>query len=120
MALPLNDSISIYRGDDFSRTYQIATGTASNAVPVNLTGCVIASQLRKTEGSAGSPLATFNVTNRVDLDGTFTLTLSNAITAALRVSEAVFDVQFTNPAGKVTTYIKGTAEVVADVTRAGS
>lgn len=117
MALPLNDSFSIYRGDDFSRTYQIATGSVAVSTPVDLTGSAITSQVRKSENASGNPLVSFSVINRVDAEGKFTLSLSNTATASLPAGEFPFDIQITTGAGKVTTYIKGTVEVVSDVTR---
>lgn len=119
MSLPVSDTISIYRGDNFSRQYQLATGSSSSSTPIDLTGCTITSDVRLTETTTGSPLVSFTITRDDNTNGKFSLKLSNTTTASLPLGSAVFDIQVVFPDGTVTTYVKGSITVSPDVTRVG-
>jgi hypothetical protein len=118
MALPLTSNITLYRGDDWSQTVTFATGTTTSNTPIDLTGCTIASQIRQSENN-GTVLNTIAITNRNDAAGSFTMSLSGALTGVMDSTKfpAVYDVQVTSADGLVTTFMKGTVSLGLDVTK---
>jgi hypothetical protein len=114
MALPLTNNITLYRGDDFSLPVTIQVGGS----PLNLTGATIASMIRATANTTGSPLASFTIGSIVAASGQFTMSLTGTQTAALDPlpSTAVYDLQIV-ASGITTTYFGGTVTMGLDVTR---
>jgi hypothetical protein len=106
VATPTEVDLSLYQGDSFTMTLT-ATDAANN--PVNLTGTVVAS-LATAPGQAAA--ATFTVTVVTNVA---TLSLTPAATNLL-AGLYVWDCQWTDATGKVTTLAMGAVQVLVDVT----
>jgi len=109
-ALPAEVDVALYAGDDFEMTVKVSN---ADGTPVDLTGTTAKSEIR-ANAAATVVLATFTVT-AVD-SSTFKLVLDGDVTAALPAS-AVWDLQVTDAASKVTTLAGGKVKVTAEVTR---
>jgi hypothetical protein len=118
--IPATLDITIYQGDDFSFSFRVRTKNpdGTTGAYVDLTGYTPAAQIRATE-AATSSLADFTATidDQVATPGQVTLSLTNVQTTALPTTGGVWDVQLTDGAGKIQTYIKGAVTVIAQVTR---
>lgn len=140
MAKPQTVNLDIMRGDDFEQKFQLLTCDQENPTnypeglisgptviggatftPVDLTGCTILSQIRKTPAYAASLLATFAVTINDAQNGIFTITLTNTQTLQLGQDDNTinrYDVQVTDVGGKIKTYVAGVVNVPMDISRA--
>jgi len=93
--------------------------------PVNLTGCTIRGQIRLLASSAGSPLATFDVTIVAPLLGKYQFGLTDAVTTSLPQPVNVnvppkvlaWDLELEDTLGRVTPLYYGQAKVYAEVTK---
>lgn len=114
--LPVNQNLSIYKGDTFVYTFKLRTKTATGqpGAYVDLTGCTAKAQIRASQDDA-TVMAEF-ATATGGTTGSVTLTLSPTQTAAL-TSNGVWDAQITFADGTVKTYLAGTTTVVKEVTR---
>lgn len=116
MTVPASSDITVYQGDTFEYFFRIKD--TATGVYFDLTGWTIRAQIRAT-AAAVNPLATFTVTlsNQATIRGGCLLSLTPVQTAALSKTGGVWDVEFTEPDGTVTTYIAGKVEVIEEVTR---
>ena len=107
--LPLPVNLALYTGDDLAIQLTL---TNPDQTPTDLTGGVVAAQIRPSS-SSNSIAATFlpSITGNV-----ITLTLSHTDTQAL-VGKFVWDCQITSASGLVTTLTAGKATFTQDVTR---
>jgi len=111
MPKPASRNIVVYRGDSYTHAVVLTTdGTTA----VNITGRTYAAQVRTTTESS-DVVATFTTANGGS-NGTVTLTLAAATTAALTPGSYVWDLQETNGANP-TTLLAGACSVQGDVTR---
>lgn len=114
--------IEIYKGDTFELFVRVRE-RLSNGDPgdyVDLTGATGKAQIRATEAS-NTVDAEFTVTlgNQITTPGSVYLSLSTAQTTALAATtSSKWDFQITFADAKVRTLLKGTATVLAEVTRA--
>ena len=122
---PAVQDLTIYQGDSFDfffrvrdRTYDVALEEFVPGAYINLTGWTGKSQIRATP-EATAVLAEMSVTlsNQSTTPGGVLLKLTSVQTAALPAS-GVWDVQLTNTAGEVKTFIGGRVVVPREVTRA--
>lgn len=123
--LPAQCDIILYRGDDFEMMLRLRTGSwdpsQAKYVPgpyIDLTGWTGLAQIRATEDAA-AVLAEFTVEvlNQATTKGGVRLLLDDADTQVLAAAAAVWDMQFTDTTGDVTTYLKGKVSLSKDVTR---
>lgn len=129
---PVTQDIEVYQGDTFDFFFRVREREwdAFNEVwvagaYVDLTNWTGKSQIRQTH-EATEVLAEFAVTisNQAVTPGGVLLVLTPAQTAALPPRPTapslppVWDIQLTNPAGEVRTFIKGNVLVSKEVTRA--
>lgn len=125
--IPAPVDITLRRGDTKLIFFRVRQRTWDNAlgkwVPGayrDLTGWSVLSQIRVTADAPDPPLATFSVTlsNQATTPGGVTLRLAPAVTSALDLPEGgVWDVQLTDGAGDVFTYIAGAVSFEKDVSR---
>lgn len=123
--------IKIRRGDTKTIFFRVrervwnsaANGGAGGYLPGpyrDLTGWTVLSQIRETTESA-EPTATFapTLSDQVAVPGGVTLKLAHTITATmtLPIGGGVWDVQLTDAAGDVHTYIAGAVTFEKDVSR---
>jgi hypothetical protein len=130
--------IDVYRGDDWG---PLAFRVSDQAVdgdgeplwddpeetvptvgdPLDLTGCEVKAQIRKDTVLA-SPVLAEMVTTVLDqgdpeTQGMATVELAATDSETLPVAKLRYDVQVTNAAGKIHTYLSGKVTVSGDVTR---
>tara|TARA_B110000908_G_scaffold40865_1_gene49563 strand:+ start:1425 stop:1757 length:333 start_codon:yes stop_codon:yes gene_type:complete len=110
MAIVAN--LMVDQGTDFETTIDIA-GADGN--PVDLTGYVIAGQVRKAYTSSTAHNFVASVT--VPTSGTVNIQLTNASTSNMKAGRYVYDVEMTSPSGVKTRVIEGILEITAEVTR---
>lgn len=122
---PALQDLAIYQGDSYDfffrvreRVYDPVLGDFVPGDYINLTGWSGKSQIRATV-EATDVLAEFSVTftDQTTAPGGVLLRLTAAQTTALPPS-GVWDVQLTNPAGEIRTFIAGRVTVAREVTRA--
>ena len=107
--MPAQYNLLVYRGDNGKWQFKIWTD-ASKTTPVDLTGYTVKAELRnKPAGTTIVPT-------------TCTVTLPNIVTMVLTAANAklavsgVWDLQFTDSTGIVTTMVAGIVTVTPDVT----
>ena len=110
MAIVAN--LMVDQGTDFETTIDIA-GADGN--PVDLTGYVIAGQVRKAYTSSTAHNFVASVTGPTS--GTVNIQLTNASTSNMKAGRYVYDVEMTSPSGVKTRVIEGILEITAEVTR---
>jgi hypothetical protein len=116
-AFPLVDgeptvcNLRVTRGDTFSESIQFLDG--SSGLPIPLLGTWNA--VMRQDPNASSPLATFVCDLTQAANGTVTLSLDAPTTTLLSMG-GVWDLQETDPAGVVTTWLMGTVAYIEDVT----
>jgi hypothetical protein len=117
---PAEIDLTIYKGSTFSKTFQWKTGTP--ATPVNLTGCSLRMQIRKTAKSS-TVLAEFTSENAklyfVDAaSGIFKLDISATESSEFTFSEGVYSIEVVYPDGIVVyRLIQGSIIAESEVTR---
>jgi hypothetical protein len=119
MATPATYNLNIYQGDTFAFTFRLRSTNPDGSLGayVNLTGCTAKSQIRDGSGTLIVEL-TAEILDQSTTLGGVTLSLTHDQTAALEVeSGLLWDVQITTAGGVVTTYLKGTVTVTAEVTQ---
>lgn len=102
------------RGDTWDGINSVAIN--SNDQPINLTGAIIKMQLREdVDSPAALTLSTTGSTIVITnaLQGTFTIP---PILVDIPFGKYLYDIQVTFANGVVKTYVKGTWEIVADIT----
>ena len=106
-------NLSIDQGSDFSAEIIVED---SNGDVANLTGFTGAGQIRKTYSS--STATNFVVTVSNPGAGLLTLTLSNAVTNAMKAGRFVYDVEITETAnGEKTRVVEGQVTLNPGVTQ---
>ena len=106
-------NLSIDQGSDFSAEIIVED---SNGDVANLTGFTGAGQIRKTYSS--STATNFVVTVSNPGAGLLTLTLSNAVTNAMKAGRFVYDVEITETAnGEKTRVVEGQVTINPGVTQ---
>lgn len=110
---------TVYQGDTKKFSLVISAGPPPSGpyVPVDLTGCTLAAQIRDTP-QAAQPAAVITCTVTDAAAGEVLLSMAPAITAAMTAGTKVWDMEILFPSGDKYTYLKGAVTVVADVTRA--
>ena len=113
----LTSSSRIFQGASYSYGVTLKDGAGA---AINLTGCTITSQIRRTQASS-EVLATFSVAITSASGGTATLSLTASQTAALPATPAEtywkHDVLLTRADSSVIRILEGDVEVDASVTR---
>ncbi len=104
-------NIKIYRGDDFSRIFNVLDAGA----PADLTGYALTSHVRSDRDSAVI-IATATATLTDAATGVITWTLTAAQTAAMTLASMVYDIEGLSPGGLVTTLVQGKLTRDKDVT----
>ena len=105
--------ISIDQGSDFSAEIVVNDSTGTVA---NLTGFTAAGQIRKTYTSA--TFTAFGATVTGAATGVLTITLSNAVTNAMKAGRYVYDVEITKTSnGEKTRVVEGQLTVNPGVTQ---
>lgn len=106
-------NISIDQGSDFSAEIVVNDATGNVAI---LTGYTGAGQIRKTYTS--STFTAFGVTVTGAAQGVLTITLSNAVTNAMKAGRYVYDVEITQTStGEKTRVVEGQLTVNPGVTQ---
>lgn len=116
--MPGSYNFSVYQGDTKEFTAALSSGPPPSGpfVPINLTGCTVAAQIRDTPVAA-VPAATITCTVTDAANGLVLLSMAPAVTAALGVGTKVWDMEVLFPSGKKFTYLKGNVTIEAEVTR---
>lgn len=127
--LPGRQDHEIYQGDDYEFFVRLQSRNSDGTLGdwLDLTGYTITAEIRQSESSTSTLLATFGVVlgNQASSDtkGSFFLTLSNTITNGLVATPSNlpesgywWDMQLTAPDSKKRTYLKGRVTVENDVT----
>ena len=106
-------NLSIDQGSDFSAEVIVED---TNGDVANLTGYTGAGQIRKTYSSSTATNFVVTVTNPGA--GLLTLTLSNAVTNAMKAGRFVYDVEITETAnGEKTRVVEGQVTINPGVTQ---
>ena len=105
-------NIFIDQGSDYSN---IVTVTASNGQPLNLTGFIAASQIRKSYSS--SIAYSFNASILSAAFGKVRLQLSAAQSEAIPPGRYLYDVEVTSPSGAKTRVVEGIATITPQITQ---
>ncbi len=107
----------INQGADF---VQIFTYKASNGTPINLSGYT-ARMMIKNSPEDDTALVTLTTENgRIALGGalgTITLSLTNAVTAALDFTNALYDLEIVSGGGFVTRLVTGAVTLSPEITK---
>ena len=106
-------NLFIDAGADFTTTVTVTDSTGS---AVDLTNYTIASQIRKTYEAASATVA-FTTTKTAATSGQFTLTLTNAQTAAIPHGRYVYDAVITSGSSVKTRVVEGIVTVNPRVTQ---
>lgn len=110
-------TIEILQGDSFD--WEITVLEEATGLPMDLTGCTVRGMGRKQYTSPESSwefICTINVDQVLD-KGKLTVELTNIVTAALVSGPYKYDIELVLPNGKVKKLYRGTASVVAEVTK---
>ena len=106
-------NLSIDQGSDFSAEVIVEDSSGDVA---NLTGFTGAGQIRKTYSSSTATNFVVVVTNATQ--GLLTLTLSNAVTNAMKAGRFVYDVEITETSnGEKTRVVEGQLTINPGVTQ---
>ena len=106
-------NLSIDQGSDFSAEVIVEDSSGDVA---NLTGFTGAGQIRKTYSSSTATNFVVTVTNAAA--GLLTLTLSNAVTNAMKAGRFVYDVEITETSnGEKTRVVEGQVTINPGVTQ---
>lgn len=109
-------NFEIEQGADFYRLFEYTTDDPT-PVPINLTGCTFAGQIRQTKESS-TPVATFVFENVNLAQGKFAAKLSASVTSGMDMSEAgYYDIEITYPGGAVERFLEGRIVLNKEVTR---
>lgn len=143
MSTPATVNLTIVQGDDWAQTFQLLTCDETNPAatpteiiggpstigtatftPVNLAGCQLKSQMRRTlttnTKTTQTLLGEFTVEFVDRLNGVFSLVLPSVITQTLTPNDNAadnYDIQVTDIDGHIRTYITGSISIFPDFTR---
>lgn len=105
-------NLFIDAGSDYTN---IITVKASNGLPLNLTGCTVRSQMRKSYNSSSAHAFTAEVHN--PLAGQVILRLSAAESELIKPGRWLYDIEITNPSGGRKRVTEGVATVTPQITQ---
>jgi hypothetical protein len=110
---PAQYNVQIWRNDTWSQVFTIS----ANSVAVNLTGCTIIIQVRKTASSSDVVLSLTSADTSIVIGGVSSnqITLKKVVNIA--AGSYVYDMNVTFPSGLVKTYVWGTFFVQEDITK---
>lgn len=110
--------IVIEQGATFRR---VITWKDSAGTPINLTGYTAKMQVRERVRDSDVVLECSTANGRITLGGsagTITIVAQDEVTALLaEMPKAVYDLELTSSGGEVTRLLRGSVEIVAEVTR---
>ena len=110
--LPKRYDISIYQGDTFKFDLVLKD---TNGVALDITGWTGLAQIKKVSDSSAAETPTISVAVGTT-DGKITASISNTGTSALQeATEYKYDIQLTDLAGNVRTFIGGVITITEDV-----
>jgi hypothetical protein len=112
--------LTIDQGADWFWTIRWKVGsTQRNAVPVNLVNFTARMQIRQKFDSAQPIISLTTENGRIVLgpDASFQLNIPSNTTAILPPGKFVYDFEAVSPAGIVTKLVRGTVNVIPEVTR---
>lgn len=112
--------LEIDQGATFDKTFTWKTGTKTNAVPVDLTGCKARAQIREELESDAVLLELTTENQRIVLGGPtgeIRLLVKATDTAALGWITGVYDLEIEFPDGTVVRRMAGSVVVSPEVTR---
>jgi hypothetical protein len=116
---PANIELTIYKGSTFVKAVQWKSG--SPAVPVNLTGCTLRMQIRKTATDATilDSLTTENGKLEITsaIEGRIAIKIAAATSSAYTFDRGVYDLEVVFLDGSVYRIIEGAVTTVPEVTR---
>lgn len=116
---PANIELTIYKGSTFVKAIQWKSGNP--AAPVNLTGCTLRMQMRKTAGDTNilDTLTTENgkleITNASE--GKISIKIAAVTSSAYTFDRGVYDLEVVFLDGSVYRIIEGAVTTVPEVTR---
>lgn len=110
---PAQYNVQIWRNDTWSQTFAIF----ANDIAVNLTGCTITIQVRKTATASSIDLTLSTSDSSVSIGGTSfnQITLNKKVT--ISAGSYLYDMNVSFPSGIVKTYVWGTFFVQEDITK---
>jgi hypothetical protein len=110
---PAQYNVQIWRNDTWSQVFQIL----ANNVAVNLTGCVITIQVRKTASASTIDLTLSTADSSITIGGASNnqITLNKKVTIA--AGSYLYDMNVLFPSGEVKTYVWGSFFVQEDITK---
>lgn len=106
MSSPGSLDLQVYQGDDFELALDF---------DIDLTGHTWLSQLRRTPAAVTATAFTVTVTSAAN--GQIEVTMADTLTVGLEPGDYVWDLQSTDGAGTVRTWLAGKAVVTAEVSR---
>lgn len=112
--LPISRPLVIWQGATFRQAFRWSLG----GVGVDLTGWTAHMQVRRFPAAA-TPIVDLTDGNGITLgaDGSVTVVIDAAASAALPALRGVYDLRLTRPDGEVVPFLTGVAIVAASVTR---
>ena len=114
MASVFVSNIGLYSGTDFAQTF-VLEDSQSNTL-MDLTGYTGCAELKKYESS--SKVAAFNFSTASDATtGRVQIAMTAAVTETLSSGRYLYDILITDPQGKTTRVVEGSAIVKRPVTR---
>lgn len=110
---PAQYNVQIWRNDTWSQVFSIL----ANSVAVNLTGCTITIQVRKTATASSIDLTLSTSDSSITIGGTSfnVITLNKKVT--ISAGSYLYDMNVSFPSGVVKTYVWGTFFVQEDITK---
>ena len=107
--------LTLMQGDTFGAT--VTVYQPDGTTPMNLTGFVVNSHIRRGPADQYTEIAAEIVTTISDpAAGTIALSLGPTVTATL-TGQYLWDLQLISPGGVVTTVLRGKVTMIAEVTR---
>jgi hypothetical protein len=110
---PAQYNVQIWRNDSWSQIFTII----ADSVPVNLTGCTITIQVRKTASASTIDLTLSTSDSSITIGGVSNnqITLNKKVTIA--AGSYLYDMNVSFPSGVVKTYVWGSFFVQEDITK---
>jgi len=110
---PAQYNVQIWRNDTWSQVFTIS----ANSVAVNLTGCTITIQVRKTSSASTIDLSLSTADSSITIGGASynQITLNKKVTIA--AGSYLYDMNISFPSGIVKTYVWGSFFVQEDITK---
>jgi len=100
---------------DQGTTYTLSlTATDSAGSPINLSGCSISAQLRKSPAASNYTSFSTSITGST---GQFILTLAATASSAISSGKYMYDVELTNSSGIISRIVQGTALIDPEITK---